>query len=373
MDIQVARFREVLDLLKPAVARKPAIKSLGFVMLKDGQAIATDLETMVMQSMPEADLTVLVPIADVTKVLQYTPGGEMLNIKAKRGEVTLSWPDGSATFPVEDTEDFPPVPEFEAEVEESLDTDVLIPAMVMVLPYAATEATRPVLQAVNLMLGDPVQVAAGDGYRMADQALALAYPKNINVLIPSHSVSVLDHLWKKTPRTPPPAKDLIPVIMAKKHADVAYDGKQGLRFRFNKHTSAIVKLVDGNFPDWRKLIPKDDPIVKVQLLGAELELAVRKIMGVARESKTDMARLAFEDGKAVVSAKADGQEVETSFKTYSCEGEPIKMGLSVPYLLSYLSGKGGIVTISWTGGTAPVAFLSRNDPRVLIMPMNLGA
>ena len=372
MDIQVARFREVLDLLKPAVARKSTIKNLGYVMLKDGLAIATDLETMVTHSIPEADLTVLIPIADVTKVLQSTHGGEMLNIKGKRGKLTLSWADGSATFTVEDPEDFPAVPEFKAEVEESLDLDVLIPAMVMVQPYAAIDAARPVLQAVTLMLGDPVEVAAGDGFRMADQVLTLSYPKNITAVIPSHSVSVLDHLWKKTPRTPPPAEDLIPVIMAKKHADVAHDGKEGLRFRFNKHTSAIIKLVSGNPPDWLKLIPKDDPILRVQVLATDLELAVRKVMGVAKEGK-DMACLAFEDGKAVVSAKADGQEVETSFKTYSYEGEPNKMGLSVSYLLRYLSGKEGIVTISWTGNTAPVAFLSRNDPRVLIMPMNLGA
>jgi len=371
MDIQVARFREVLDLLKPAVARKSAIKSLGYVMLKDGQAIATDLETMVMHSMPEADLTVLIPIADVTKVLQSTPGGEMLNITGKRGKLTLLWADGKATFPVEDPENFPAVPEFKAEVEGSLDTDVLIPAMVMVLPYVATEESRPVLQAVTLMLGDPVEVAAGDGYRMADKVLTLSYPKNITALIPGHSVSVLDHLWKKTPRTPPPAKDLIPVIMAKKHADVAHDGKQGLRFRFNKHTSAIVKLVDGNPPDWLKLIPKDDPILRVQVLAADLELAVRRVMGVAKEGK-EMARLAFEDGKAVVSAAADGHEVETSFKTYASEGEPNKMGISVSYLLQYLRGKDGIVTISWTGGTSPVAFHSLNDPRVLIMPMSLG-
>ncbi len=366
MDIQVARFREVLDLLKPA------IKSLGYVMLKEGQAIATDLETMVTHSMPEADLTVLIPIADVTKVLQSTHGGEMLNIKGKRGKVTLSWADGSATFPVEDPENFPAVPEFVPEVEESLDIDVLIPAMVMVLPYAAIEATRPVLQAVTLMLGDPVEVAAGDGFRMADQVLTLAYPKNITAVIPPHSVSVLEHLWKKTPRTPPPAEDLIPVIMAKKHADVAHDGKEGLRFRFDKNTAAIVKLISGSPPDWLKLIPKDDPILKVQFLAADLELAVRRIMGVAKEGK-DMARLAFEDGKAVISAKADGQEVETSFKTYSYEGEPNKMGISASYLLSYLRGKEGIVTITWTGNAAPVAFLSRNDPRVLIMPMNIGA
>jgi len=369
VDIQVARFREVLDLLKPAVARKSAIKSLGYVMIKDGQAVATDLETMVIHSVPEADLTALVPLTDVTKFLQFTPGGEMLNVKGKRGKLSLSWANGSASFPMEDPENFPAVPEFVPEVEESLDIDALISAMAMVQPYAATDATRPVLNAVTLILGNPVEVAAGDGYRMADQVIPLQYPKEITVVIPNHSVTVLEHLLKKTPRTPPASDELIPVIMAKKLADVAHDGKQGLRFRFNKHTAAIVKSLEGKPPDWLKLIPKGDPILRVQLLASELELAVRRIMGVAKAGK-EMARIAFEDKKAIVSAKEEGQESQTSFKTYESEGEPNKIALNAAYLLEYLSGKQGLVTISWTGNAAPVAFLSRNDPRVLIMPMN---
>ncbi|GAH39404.1 unnamed protein product, partial [marine sediment metagenome] len=52
MDIQVARFRQTLELLKPAVARNSKIKSLGSVLLKDGKAIATNLETMVITAVP---------------------------------------------------------------------------------------------------------------------------------------------------------------------------------------------------------------------------------------------------------------------------------------------------------------------------------
>ncbi len=114
MEIQVARFREVLDLLQPAVARKSQIKSLECVLLKEGQAVASDLETMVTVAVPEADLTSLVPFKDVLKVLKFTPGGEMLNIKAKKGKLSLSWSDGSASFDVEKPDTFPDVPEFVA-------------------------------------------------------------------------------------------------------------------------------------------------------------------------------------------------------------------------------------------------------------------
>jgi len=370
MDIQVARFRETLELLKPAVARKSNIKSLEHILLKDGQAIATNLETMVVTAMPEADLTTLVPYKDVAKVLQFTLGGEMLNIKVKSGKLSLSWADGSANFPVEDHKTFPDVPEFVPDTEESLDTDILIPALVSVLPYAATDTSRPVLAGVTLILGNPVEVAAGDGVRMADRVLPLSFPKNIITIVPSSSVAVLKHLWEKTPRTPPPSDELIPVLMSKKYARVAHDGKQGLRFQFDKNTTAIIKLVSGNPPDWLKLIPKEEPILQVRVLAQDIELAVRRVMGVALDEK-GIVRISFSDDMATLSAKADGHEVESSFKTVESKGAPNKVALHASYLLQYLTGKQGLVTISWTGKNAPVAFHSLNDPRVLIMPMHV--
>lgn len=368
MDIQVARFREMLELLKPAVARKSSIKSLESVLLKDGKAIATNLETMVVIDVPEVDLTSLVPLKDVAKMLQYTPGRELLQVKGKSGKLSLSWPGGSATFPVEDPGTFPDVPEFVPETEESLDIDTLVPALVSVLPYASTGDDRPVLSGITLILGDPIEVAAGDGFRMADKVLPLSFPKNIITILPSNSVAVLKHLWEKIPRTPPPAEALVPILMAKQHAMVAHDGKLGLRFQFANNTAAIIHLVDGKPPDWLKLVPKGEPILQVHVLAEDLEVAVRRVMGVAQD-EAGIVRIAFKDDTATVSAKSDGQKVESSFKTMDSSGTPNRIALNVSYLLRYLSGKQGIVTISWTGNTSPIAFRSQNNPRVLIMPM----
>ena len=368
MDIQVARFRQTLELLKPAVARKPAIKSLASVLLKDGKAIATNLETMVITAVPEVDLTTLVPLKEVTEVLKFTPGLELLHIKSKPGKLYLSWADGSASFPVEDSGSFPDAPEFTPETEGSLNTDALIPALVRVLPYAATDSDRPVLAGVTLILGDPIEVAAGDGFRMADQVLPLAFPKHNIVIIPSSSVAVLKHLWEKTPRTPPPVEELVPALLAKKFAMVAFDGKLGLRFEFDNDITAIVHLVDGQPPDWLKLVPKGEPVLRVHLMASDLEVAVRRVMRVAQDGK-EMVRLAFKGDKATISAKSDDHKVESSFQTMDSMGTPNRVSLNVNYLLRYLAGKQGIVTLSSTGKGSPIAFQSKDDPRVIIMPM----
>ena len=368
MDIQVAKFRETLDLLKPAVARKTTLKSIEHILLKEGQALATDLETFVVAAMPEANITTLVPFKDVAKLMQFTPGGEMLNIKVKGKTLSLAWSSGSATFPVESVETFPDVPKFVSEVEESLDADALIPALVEVLPYAATDDGRPVLQGVTLILENPIRVAAGDGYRMADKELPFSFPKDFITIIPPSSVKVLNHLWEKTPRIPPPTEVLVTAILSKKMVMLGHNGKEGLIFRFDNGTTAFVKLIQGSPPDFLKLIPKDEPILKVLLLAEDLALAVRRVAGVALDEK-GIVRMDFKDNLATISAKSDGHKVETSFQTMECTGAADTLGLNVGYLSRYINDKQGIVTIEWTGKTSPVTFRSRNDPRVLIMPM----
>jgi len=369
MDIQVARFREVLSLLKPVVPRKTALPVLTNVMLKDGQVVATDLETIVKIPVPEADLACLIPYVDVTKMLQYTLGGEVLHIEPEKGKVRMSWSEGSSTFASGDVKDFPPMPEIEAVAEASLNGDILFPAMVSVLRYTAKTDDRPVLSGVTLVLGEPMRIAAGDGFRMAYQDLSLSFPQDIALIVPSGSVTALHHLWEKTPRTPPPSDELIPVLMAKKQVSVAFDGKRGLSFDFGGAAIAIVKLIEGSPPDWLKLIPKKAPLLQVQFWANELETAVRRALPVA-EQGSGILRMAFDASTVTISAKAGDRQVESRIKAFTTKGKPNKVALNAPYLLDYLAGKDGLVTIALTDPESPVILQHQKNPRVLIMPMH---
>lgn len=138
-----------------------------------------------------------------------------------------------------------------------------MPALSAAQAYTATDSDRPVLTGVTVLFGSPIEVAAGDGFRMAHQVLPLVFLDNTITIIPSSCVSVLMHLWKNTPRTPPPSDSLIPVITAKKQIHVALDSKKGLQIGFGPRASVIIKLVEGTPPAWLKLIPKEEPILRV--------------------------------------------------------------------------------------------------------------
>ena len=50
---------------------------------------------------------------------------------------------------------------------------------------------------------------------------------------------------------------------------------------------------------------------------------------------------------------------------------PDKVAINIKYLLEYLDGKEGLITMGLTGKTSPVAFRHRASPLVMVMPLNV--
>ncbi len=370
MEIQVARLREVMALMKPVILRKPTLQVLTNVLFKDGQAVATDMDTMVVVPVPEADETCLLPYNELLQMIQYVQAGDQLKFTMDGRKVTLEWSDGSSVFYSANPEEYPAIPEFMSVAEAPMDVDTLIPAMCEVKAFASTDEARPTLAGVTLVLGEECAVGAGDGFRMAYKILSLSFPKEATMVLPLSSVNALKLLKDKTPRTPPLGDELIPILMSKKQASVSIDDNRGLRFVFGDKTVAILKLVQGDPPTWLKLLPKDAPELKVSLIGAQLEVAVRRILPVAGKGE-NIARLTFDGDTLTVSAVHAHREAQSTVHLIITDGAPSKVGINAGYLLSYLKGREGIVTISLGKEGTPVAFHHQHSPSVLIMPMKV--
>ena len=369
MNIQVNKLRELMELLKPAVPKKSTLNVLAYIRIGNGKAVATDLETMVIADLPEAQEPMLLPFASIAEMLKYVPGNATLKIEVKGKTVSLAWDGGSASYPTEAVQDFPVLPEMPTRAEGSLDGDTLIAAMLAALPYRATEETRPVLSGITLVLGSPLEVAAGDGFRMSHQALGLSFPLEEKIMVPAHSVVILGHVFAKTPRTPPTTADsLIPIIIAKRQLHMALTGDNRVRVDFGRTASVVINLIQGNPPDFLALIPKGEPVLQSQLFAPQLEAAVKRVRDIAKDG-SGIVRMVFADGKLTVSAKGEEKEISATMDTLNTQGEPGRTALNHKYVLDYLSGKQGIIILSKHSDTGPVVFQYQNSPRVLIMPM----
>ena len=369
MEIQVSKMRELMELLKPVVPKKTKLPITTYIRLGEGKAIATDLETMVIADLPEAEEPMLLPYASLAEMLKYVPSYEALKIEAHNKRASLVWSDGTASYPTEAVQDFPVLAEMPTTAEGMIDGDTLIAAMLAALPYVATDETRPVLSGITLVLGSPIEVAAGDGFRMSHQVLGLSFPLEVKIIVPAHSVDILGHVFAKTPRTPPASADsLIPIITAKRQLHIALAGENKVRVGFGQMAEVVINLITGSPPEWLRLIPKGEPVLQSQVFAPQLEAAVRRVGSIAKDGK-DIVRLVFANGKLTVSARGDDREISATMDTPNTQGEPGRSALNYRYLLDYLSGKQGIVIFSKYDDTGPVVFQYQTTPRVLIMPM----
>jgi len=371
MQVRVQKLREVMKLLEPAIPGKTALPVLRNVLLKDGKAVAGNLEVFVFVELPEADIECLIPHKPVIQLLKYVPGDETLTIETD-GEITFSWTGGKSSYPRIKPEEYPPEPELVAKAEATMDGNVLISALTSVSKYCSTDDKRAVLTGVSILPGENLDIAAGDGFRMAYQTIPETFPVEQPIVIPSGAVSILDSLWQHTKPDVALGDSLVNLVMSKRLMDVALVEAQGsqagiLRMCFSGVT-VLIKLIQGNPPNFKQLIPEDIP-TQVRFFPGDLERAVKRLSAIARQG-SGIVRLTWSNDTMTVSASdEEAGKVEGTLPVQA--DSPNKVALNVKYLLEYLDGKEGIITMGLTGKTSPVVFRHRASPLVMVMPMNV--
>jgi len=371
LEIKVSRLLEVMALVKPAIPKKTALSVTKNLYLGTGQAIATDLETAIIANVPEATEPMLLPYSQIAEMLKYVNGNDIVKIEQEGKLVKLSWDGGAASYPTDDPAEFPILPELKTKAETLINGDALLAAIKSALPYAATEDSRPTLHGVTLVLGNPVEVAAGDGFRACHQVMSLSFPLEDQIVIPSHSVAIMEHVFDKTPRNPPSNTDsIIDTVVSRRmvHMSITEDNK--LRMDFGTSASLVINLVSGKPPNFITLIPTGDTLLQSQLFAPQMEAAVKRVKTVAKGG-SGMVRLEFAEGKVKISAKGDDQEISTTIDSILTQGEPGRTAINSAYLLDYLNGKTSIITMSKYTDNGPIVFEYGKTPKVLIMPMQV--
>jgi len=399
MQVEVLKLRNALGLLegltKPKVEKvETTVKNkrgrsrtkvtkertwpvLRNVMLQDGRAVATDLDIAVMVDLPEATLgRYLLPFKQVSKLLTYVPGNQEMTIEMQGNTVLLTWLEGSATYATESVDEYPVIPEIKSVMRHSVSADILVPALVSMLDYCAQEEARPVLSSVILLLGNPLEVAAGDGFRMAFKTLTVGWPSSdgiSSILLPAKVVDTLSHLWRKAPRPMPDdlskIGNIAELVVNKGNMEIEVSPILIL-VKFGS-VSMLAKTTQGTPPNFKEFITSaaGNAANKVQLYGADLERALRRI-AVPSKEKQPSVRMVWAEGKMVLSSEAKEGNVETTIQVQTFNGAG-RIALNMDYLQEYGFGKEGLITMACTTPTAPVVFTHSRSPLVAIMPMQV--
>jgi len=131
------------------------------------------------------------------------------------------------------------------------------------------------------------------------------------------------------------------------------------KVRFELNGAALTsKVIDGNFPDYARVIPKDN--TRIVRIDAKLfAKAVDRVATISAE-KSRSVRMAIEPGRAVLTVRnmEAGQAVEELEIDY--DGDPFELSFNARYLMD--------ITDQISGDSAELRFGGPNDPALVLDP-----
>ena len=202
---------------------------------------------------------------------------------------------------------------------------------------ASSDSTRPVLTGVYWHTFEKqLYMAATDGYRLAEKRVQTA-EKQISAIIPTSTIQEV----------------LRTVNDDDASLDILFDETQ-VRFRIgdNEITS---RLIDGNFPDYRQLIPASTAtnfLVKKQNLVQATKLASLFSNGTGGNIRIEAA--VSEDRVAISSVASEYGDNTSTLSIVSAGGEDADVSINSRYLLEALAVMGGDpVSFGFSGKLAP--------------------
>jgi DNA polymerase-3 subunit beta len=250
--------------------------------------------------------------------MSLAPRARQLRIVCARNEATVAGMDAS---------DFPPIPAIREGVSLTLDPLSLRTGINQVEFAAAGDDTRPVLTGIHLLReGRNLTLAAADGFRLAVHTLSLEQEasERSEVIIPARAMREVNRLL---------ADEEEPIEMT------INSSRSQVLFRL-KNVELVAQLIQGTFPNYSQLIPKDHTcraVVDVAEFLRETRIAAifaRDGSGIIRIQVTPGEDLS--PGKLIISARAEELGDNRGEIDASVEGEAAKIAFNSRYLQDVL-------------------------------------
>ncbi|MBR3368906.1 DNA polymerase III subunit beta [Candidatus Saccharibacteria bacterium] len=195
---------------------------------------------------PEEEGKITVPARLLAEFVGNLPRDEEITIENKGTKVTISAGKYQSVINGADAEDFPTLPEINEKkaVKFTINVDDFKNGINKVIVASSNDLTRPALTGVYFnTFNNGLYVAATDGYRLAEKKLIEKVKDEVAVIIPANSLQeIMRSIY-----------DDVDEI------EILFDETQAI-FRLGE-IEIMSTLIDGSFPDYRQLIPKDNEIV----------------------------------------------------------------------------------------------------------------
>src|SRR3954447_23804863 len=363
MKISVRRDELVqrLSVVSRAVSTRATVQILSGILLRpagDGlELAATDMELSLRTTLAaqvEGDGAIVVPGRRLVDLAKLLPADEV-EIEHRREESVVHVTAGSASYTLHtyNAEEFPRLPELDSVSTFSVEREALLETINRVARSASRDESRPVLTGIlaRFETGKLV-MAATDSYRLSVKETSLqGTVPELEAIIPARALQELARIAV--------AGDDVELGVHENQVFFSADG-----------VSMTTRRIDGQFPNYRQLLP--------EAFEHELALPRAELLDVVRRAavmieRTSPLQLRFADGELTVTARTHevGESKESLPAPYT--GEPLEIGFNADFLRDGLeSVTGDEVRVKLINPLRPAVLQGESDDfTYLVMPIRL--
>jgi DNA polymerase-3 subunit beta len=324
---------------------------------------ASDIETTmttVMDVTTEETGAVAIPakmLLDILKTFEELP--LTFKIDSKTCAVELTSEAGKYKLAGANADEFPRTPQIEDAASVSLDADVLADAVSRTLFAAGSSDLRPVMSGILFELRqDHLSFVATDAHRLVRYARTDASAaENAEMIVPRKPLNLL----KNTLST----ADKVVISFNESNAHFKYGDMD-----------VICRLIEGNYPNYRAVIPKENPNC-MTIDRKDFLRSIRRVSIFANRT-THQVRLALQGSELLISAEdADFANEANERLTCSYKGADMAIGFNSRFLMDMLNNLDSEqVTLelsapSSAGIIRPAGAAEGEDILMLVMPVML--
>ncbi len=317
---------------------------------------ATNLEIAISTWVPgktESEGSLTVPARMFTDFINSLPSGDQVDISATEDNNGIEINCGKFKGRISGTsaDEFPPIPVVDDDNTFTVLGLDLKKSLERVVVAAATEDSRPVLTGVKMDISDEeITLATADGFRLAVDKVKIKSNGNVlpsDVIIPARTMQELQRL--------------IPEIESEIKFSITESSNQVL---FSFDTIQIVsQLVQGQFPDYSKLIP--DSHTTQTIINREEFLQAARAASIFARDGSGIIKLIFDpSGSGVVNIFSSAEEIgdlENQIQA-KIEGEEARIAFNSKFLIDVLNViKSSDIVFECSSPSSPGVFQENSD------------
>jgi DNA polymerase-3 subunit beta len=324
-------FSRRLQLVSRGVSARSTIQLLGGILVEaGGEALklsTTDMEISIQTSSPaevEGEGRVVIPARIFNDIVRSLPGGSFsLEHDASEGTVRLVAGENEYRIRAYAADDYPQLPVFPEQGGFRMSGDSLVETVEKVSRSYSRDETRPVLTGILISFEDSrVRMVTTDSYRLSIKETELAttaFEGSREAIIPARAMQEVSRIFGSE---------------GEEDVEVSLSENQAL-FRIGDVVFGT-RLIDGNFPEYRRLLPSDFER-EIAIPREELIGTLRRVnLFAARQTPPVPVSLSFSEG-AVEVIVSNGEVGDAHERLSASSEDEFLISFNPSYLLDGVS------------------------------------